>query len=155
MYVLNKIKKRIYTSELLGYIKTFKTNKFWKFSSFFWSVYRLHCAVVGVNFSPIGEYTSTVKNRQKWASVHRRVDVKGLRLAPSYHFNTFHEFHRREQALQEFAIMCQEHHSSCRYEYCASEPKTYWYCWHNGRWPDERPTATNYLRREALLIQSK
>jgi hypothetical protein len=33
----------------------------------------------GGNFSPIREYSSTVKNRQKRASVHRRVGVKGLR----------------------------------------------------------------------------
>jgi hypothetical protein len=35
-------------------------------------------AVVGGIFSPIGEYSSTVKNQQKLASVHRRVGLKGL-----------------------------------------------------------------------------
>jgi hypothetical protein len=81
MYVLYKIKKRIFTSKLFGCIKTFKTKKFWKFSFFFWTVYRVRAGMVGGNFSPIGEYSSTVKNRQKWASVHRRVGLKGK------HFN--------------------------------------------------------------------
>jgi hypothetical protein len=35
-------------------------------------------AVVGENLTPIGEYSSTVKNRRKCATVYRRVVVKGL-----------------------------------------------------------------------------
>jgi hypothetical protein len=41
-------------------------------------VYRARGAVVGENFSQIGEYSSTVKNRQKCASVPCRVSLKGL-----------------------------------------------------------------------------
>jgi hypothetical protein len=63
----------------LGVLKLSKQKKFWKFSNFFfWTVYRVRGAMVGGNFSPIGEYSSTVKNRQKWASAHRRVGLKGL-----------------------------------------------------------------------------
>ncbi len=68
-------KRRIFTSKLLGYIKTFKHKMFWKFCFFLYNVLGAWC---GGNFSPTGEYSSTVKNRQKWASVHRRVGVKGL-----------------------------------------------------------------------------
>jgi hypothetical protein len=35
-------------------------------------------AVVGENLTPIGEYSSTVKNRQKCAAVYLRVVVEGL-----------------------------------------------------------------------------
>jgi hypothetical protein len=35
-------------------------------------------AVVGENLTLIGEYSSTVKNRRKCATVYRRVVVKGL-----------------------------------------------------------------------------
>ncbi len=66
MYVLIQIKKHIFTSKLFGYIKTFKTNKVLKiFQIFFCTVYRARGAVVGRNFSPIGKYSSTVKNQQK------------------------------------------------------------------------------------------
>jgi hypothetical protein len=65
----------------LGALKLSKQKKFWKFSKFFfWTVYRVRGAMVGGNFSPIGEYSSTVKNQQKWASVHRRVGLKGLNI---------------------------------------------------------------------------
>jgi energy-converting hydrogenase Eha subunit G len=46
-------------------------------------------AVVGENLTPIREYLSTVKNRQKCATVYRRVVVKGLSiffLMPENHF---------------------------------------------------------------------
>ncbi len=67
----------------LGALKLSKQKKFWKFSEFFfWTVYRMRGAMVGRNFSPIGEYSSTVKNRQKWASVHRCVGLKGLKKVP-------------------------------------------------------------------------
>ncbi len=66
----------------LGALKLSKQKKFWKFSNFFfWTVYRVRGVMVGGNFSPIWEYSSTVKNRQKWASVHRRVGLKGLKLS--------------------------------------------------------------------------
>ncbi len=60
---LPKTKKHIFTSNLLGYIKTFKTKNL-KIFNFF-----LQCAgcVVrqsGGNLLLIGEYSSTVKNRQ-------------------------------------------------------------------------------------------
>jgi hypothetical protein len=79
MYVLYKIKKHIFTSKLFGCIKTFKTKKVLKFSNFF-SEQCTGCVVrwVSGNFSRIGEYSSTVKNRPKWASVHRRVGLKGI-----------------------------------------------------------------------------
>ncbi len=47
-------------------------------------MYRVRSGMVGGNFSPIGEYSSTVKNRQKRASVHRRVGLKGLRCCCSF-----------------------------------------------------------------------
>jgi hypothetical protein len=77
MYVLYKIKKHIFTSKLFGCIKTFKTKKVLNIFQFF--VYRVRGAMVGRNFLPIGEYSSTVKNRQKRASVHRRVGLKRLK----------------------------------------------------------------------------
>jgi hypothetical protein len=57
----------IFTSKLFGYIKTFKTKMF----SFVCTVYRVLGVVVGGNFSPIGEYSNTVKNRQneRWSTV--------------------------------------------------------------------------------------
>jgi hypothetical protein len=39
----------------------------------------VHGAVVGENLTPVGEYSSTVKNRRKCATVYRRVVVKGLK----------------------------------------------------------------------------
>jgi hypothetical protein len=66
MYVLYKIKKHIFTSKLFGCIKTFQTKIVLNiFQFFFCTVYRVRGAMVGGNFSPIGEYSSTVKNRQK------------------------------------------------------------------------------------------
>ncbi len=41
-------------------------------------MYRVCGAVIGGNFTPIGEYSSTVKNRRKWVMVFRRVGAKGL-----------------------------------------------------------------------------
>jgi hypothetical protein len=38
---------------------------FENFPIFFCTAYRVRGAVVGGNFSPIGDYSSTVKNRQK------------------------------------------------------------------------------------------
>jgi hypothetical protein len=50
----------------LGALKLSKQKKVLKFSNFFFcTVYRVRGAMVGGNFSPIGEYSSTVKNRQK------------------------------------------------------------------------------------------
>ncbi len=46
----------------------------------FFTVYRVRGAVVGGNFLPIREYSSTVKNRQNCATVHHRVGVIGLRV---------------------------------------------------------------------------
>ncbi len=83
MYVLQYIRSKNISlrQNYLGTLKLSKQKKFWKFSNFFFcTVYRVRGAVVGGNFSPIGEYLSTVKNRQKWASVHRRVGLKGLSL---------------------------------------------------------------------------
>ncbi len=61
-------------------IKTFKTKKFIKFAIFFlFTVQRVRSAVVRENLTPIREYLSTVKNRQKCSTLYRRVVVKGLR----------------------------------------------------------------------------
>jgi hypothetical protein len=52
------------------FTKTFKTKKVLKiFEIFFFTVYRVRGAVVGENLMPIGEYSSTVKNRRKCAAV--------------------------------------------------------------------------------------
>jgi hypothetical protein len=60
-------------------IKTFKTKKVFKIFEFFFStVKRVRCAVVGKNLTPIGEYSSTVKNQRKCATVYCCVVVKGL-----------------------------------------------------------------------------
>ncbi len=65
-YFLNWIKKRIFTHKGLRYLKTSIPKKVLKISQFsFFTVYRVRGAVVGGNFSPIGEYPSTVKNRRK------------------------------------------------------------------------------------------
>ncbi len=37
----------------------------------------MRAAIVGGNFTPIGDISSTVKNRQKWVTVCRRVGGKG------------------------------------------------------------------------------
>jgi hypothetical protein len=53
--------------------KTFKTKKVLKiFDFFFFTVLRVRGAVVGENLTPIGEYSSTVKNRRKCATVPSR-----------------------------------------------------------------------------------
>jgi hypothetical protein len=39
-------------------------------------VYRVHGVIVGGTFTPIRVYLSTVKNRQKLASFHRRISIK-------------------------------------------------------------------------------
>ncbi len=61
-----------------------RDKKFLKIKSFFaskllfFAVYRICVAVAGGNFAPpMGGYSSTVKNRRKWASVFRRVGLKG------------------------------------------------------------------------------
>jgi hypothetical protein len=46
---------------------------------FFWNCQIvIPIRILQYKFSPIGEHSSTVKIRRKWASVHRRVGVKGL-----------------------------------------------------------------------------
>jgi hypothetical protein len=65
-YPQNKIKKRVFAKKLLRCFKTFKTKKVLKiFNFFFFTVYRMRHAIVGGNFTPMGEYSSTAKNRQK------------------------------------------------------------------------------------------
>ncbi len=54
--------------------KTFKTKKVYLKNFFFFTVYG---AVVGENLTPIGEYSSTVKNRQKWTTVYGASSLKG------------------------------------------------------------------------------
>ncbi len=66
------------------FTKTFKTKKVLKiFKFFFFTVYRVRGAIVGENLMPIREYSSTVKNRRKCATVYHRVVVKGLKGLPS------------------------------------------------------------------------
>jgi hypothetical protein len=62
---LNKIKKQVFAKKLLRCFKTFKTKSFENFQIFFFTVYMMHHAIVGGNFMPIGEDSSTAKNRQK------------------------------------------------------------------------------------------
>ncbi len=65
-YLQNQIKKRVFAKKLLSCFKTFKTKKALKIFNFFSvTVYRMRHAIVGGNFMPIGEYSSTAKNRQK------------------------------------------------------------------------------------------
>jgi hypothetical protein len=69
-YLQNKIKNEFLQKKLLRCFKTFKTKKVLKiFNFFFFTVYRMRHAIVGGNFTPIGEYSSTVKNRQKWVTL--------------------------------------------------------------------------------------
>jgi hypothetical protein len=65
MYVLNMIKKHILHQNYLGTLKHSKQKSIENFPIFFSTVYRVHGAVVCRNFSPIGEYSSTVTNWQK------------------------------------------------------------------------------------------
>ncbi len=60
--------------------KTFKTKKVSKIFEIIF-LYSVEGAwwEVGENLTPIGEYSSTVKNRRKCATVYRRVVVKGLK----------------------------------------------------------------------------
>ncbi len=76
LYVFFNRIKNVFTSKLLSYIKTFKTRKVLKF----WSVHRVRSEVVDGNLLPIWEYSSSVKNWQKWASVHHWVGVKELNM---------------------------------------------------------------------------
>jgi hypothetical protein len=46
-------------------IKTFRTKQTLKLFEFFFSSFRVHHAVIGGNFPPIGTYASTVKNLRK------------------------------------------------------------------------------------------
>jgi hypothetical protein len=58
--------KTSFCKKLLRCFKTFKTKKVLKIFNFLFTVYRMRHAIVGGNFTPIGEYSSTAKNRQKW-----------------------------------------------------------------------------------------
>jgi hypothetical protein len=49
----------------LGVLKLSKQKSFENIQIFFFTVYRICHAIVGGNFTPIGEYSSTDKNRQK------------------------------------------------------------------------------------------
>jgi hypothetical protein len=59
--------------------KTFKTKKVLNNFDFFLYSVEGAGAVVGENLTPIGEYSSTVKNRRKCARyIYRHVVVKGI-----------------------------------------------------------------------------
>jgi hypothetical protein len=58
IYFKNKIEKSFLNSKLLRYLKTFKAKK--RIENFF-TVYSVSGAVVGGNFWPVGEYSSTIK----------------------------------------------------------------------------------------------
>jgi hypothetical protein len=49
----------------MGTLKLPKPKVLTIFQFFFCTVFRVRGAMVGGNFSPFGEYSSTVKNRQK------------------------------------------------------------------------------------------
>jgi hypothetical protein len=71
IYFFYHIKKHFLHEDYLDMLKPFKTKKVLKFSLFFFTVYRVHAAVGGWNFAPIGEYLSFLKHGEN----ERRLNV--------------------------------------------------------------------------------
>jgi hypothetical protein len=76
-------------------MKTFKTKSFEIWFFFHYGV-QVRSEVVDGNLLPIWEYSSTVKNHQKWASHHHRMGVKELNMKCMYmkyeKYGTVHVF---------------------------------------------------------------
>jgi hypothetical protein len=78
LYTLKYFQKTSFCIIITQDIQTFITKNFRNFPVFLFSVYRLHGVVIGGNFTPIGEYSSTVKNRRNRVTVLRSVGAKEL-----------------------------------------------------------------------------
>jgi hypothetical protein len=89
----------------LGFLKLSKKS-LENFPFLLYSVQDARCGSRG-KFSPIREYSSTAKNRRKWATVHRHVGVKGL-----IHLLLFHAInskngkeHQRTLGIRYYAVL--------------------------------------------------
>jgi hypothetical protein len=83
----------------LWILKLFQNKNDLQIFEFFFTVYRVRGAVVGENLTQNGEYSSTVKNRQKCVTVNRGVVVKGIYiyiLFTQYIFNRNIEIRKEE-----------------------------------------------------------